>query len=81
MVMSLDVANAQYKMKPTKDVYRPNSGGSWASRAYAMPCGTTTKPTVTPGLVSPGTLKKAAALTGNDIAEQPRQVEIGRAHV
>lgn len=48
MVMSLDVANAQYKMKPTKDVYNPNSGGSWASSAYAMPWGTTTKPTVTP---------------------------------
>lgn len=48
MVMSLEVANAQYRMKPTNEVYNPYSAGSLASNAYAMPCGTTTAPTVRP---------------------------------
>jgi len=33
IVMSLEVAKAQYKMKPTKLVYRPYSAGSFASKA------------------------------------------------
>ena len=46
--MSFDVAKAQYSKKPTKDVYSPYSAVSCANSAYAMPCGTTTKPTVMP---------------------------------
>jgi hypothetical protein len=49
MVISLDVAKAQYRRNPTNDVYKPYSGGRFARIAYAIPCGTTTKPTVMPG--------------------------------
>lgn len=37
IVMSLEVANAQYKRNPMKDVYKPYSGVSLARLAYAMP--------------------------------------------
>jgi hypothetical protein len=54
MVISFDVAKAQYNKKPTNDVYKPYSGGSLAKTAYAIPWGMTTKPTVTPISVNSG---------------------------
>jgi hypothetical protein len=53
MVTSFEVAKRQWMAAPTKDEYRPYSGGSLASFAYAMLCGTTTAPTVSPATRSP----------------------------
>lgn len=48
MVISFDVAKNQYINTPMKEEYSPYSAGNLAKMAYAMPCGMTTAPTVTP---------------------------------
>lgn len=52
MVISFDVAKNQYINTPMNDEYSPYSAGNLARMAYAMPCGMTTAPTVTPEDVS-----------------------------
>jgi len=75
--MSFEVAKAQYSRKPTKEVYKPYSGGSFASRAYAIPWGTTTKPTVMPATFSfDRRYRPERQHTSNQITDQPCEVVV-----
>lgn len=80
MVMSLEVAKAQYSRKPTNDVYNPYSGANLARRAYAIPCGTTTNPTVTPTSFKPSQSSfeqnELCRLTSDNVANQPLEVVV-----
>lgn len=82
IVISFEVAKNQYKKNPTKDVYKPNSGGRLARIAYAMPWGMTTKPTVTPTGLSGFIFLRVQGWdtedlrTSDEVSEQPSEVVV-----
>jgi hypothetical protein len=61
-----------------KEVYRPYSAGNLARSAYAIPCGTTTAPTVNPNFcVSGSRYLTLSKLTSDKISSQPSSIVSG----
>jgi hypothetical protein len=76
MVMSLEVAKAQYKMKPTKDVYRPYSAGSFANRASGVALEVLSSVLGTLTSHALGNHNKPDGDTRDDIANEPCQIVV-----